>query len=157
MKQLTFPGEELHARREELGLSIQDVFERTRIPLEYLVALERGRLRSLPNACYAVGFLKTYCHFLELDSQRFVNSYRAAARPTGGFFRRKQVEISKAPSLWMVDLMTWAAICGVLLFVWFAYSAVIRPQAEPAEHRVDAQTIDFAKHPAKPAPNNYDY
>jgi hypothetical protein len=65
----TFPGSELRARREELGFSIYEAFRKTRVPANYIEALEQGDILNLPATCYAAGFLKTYCEFLGLNPE----------------------------------------------------------------------------------------
>ena len=32
-------------------------------------------LRAMPGPCFVSGFLKTYCQFLELDAQPYINAY----------------------------------------------------------------------------------
>lgn len=60
-------GEGLRARREELGLSLQQAQAATKIRVRYLQAIEEGRLRDLPAAVYARGFVRIYADFLGLD------------------------------------------------------------------------------------------
>jgi len=59
-------GASLRRRREELGLSLDDVAASTRIRKTYLQALEEERLEVLPGGAYAVGFLRIYTRQLGL-------------------------------------------------------------------------------------------
>jgi cytoskeleton protein RodZ len=59
-------GAVLRQRREELGLSINDVATSTRIRKTYLQALEDENLQLLPGAAYEIGFLRIYARQLGL-------------------------------------------------------------------------------------------
>lgn len=71
-------GEELRDARLALGLAIEDVAAQLRIRRVYLVALEEGRVRDLPSAAYAVGFVRNYAGFLGLDPGDMVRRLRDA-------------------------------------------------------------------------------
>ena len=59
-------GAALRRRREEMGLSLNDMAARTRVHKTYLQALEEENLRLLPGTAYAVGFLRIYARELGL-------------------------------------------------------------------------------------------
>lgn len=59
-------GELLKNKREEKGLSLLDVEKGTKIRHKFLLALEDGRLDSLPGKTYVQGFVKNYSEFLGL-------------------------------------------------------------------------------------------
>jgi len=80
-------GEELRDARVALGLSIEEVASQLRIRRPYLEALEEGRVRDLPGAAYAVGFVRAYATALGLDADDMVRRFRdlsgaAATRKT---------------------------------------------------------------------------
>lgn len=142
MSKTSFPGGDLRARREELGVTLRDVSRKLSIPSSYLVALEEWKLSALPKGLYGMGFIKTYCEYLGLDPNRYADSLkeemRMTARPQGRVTGNK----IRRPMPWMEDLLTWAAIVGVLLFGWFAYTIVVRPQADLRDDRVQAGTVE---------------
>ena len=70
-------GELLRERREELGLELAAIGEALRIKPVYLAALEQGRPQDLPGPTYAIGFVRAYAHYLGLDSERVLDSYKA--------------------------------------------------------------------------------
>jgi cytoskeleton protein RodZ len=59
-------GAVLRQRREELGLSLNDLAASTRVRKTYLQALEEENLQMLPGAAYTVGFLRIYARQLGL-------------------------------------------------------------------------------------------
>ena len=139
----TFPGSELRERREELGFSIYEAFRKTRVPANYIEALEQGRILNMPATCYAVGFLKTYCEFLGLNPERYVDTFRACARPSvTRFLRGDQEEGFRAPA-WLQDFVTWAVITAVILLSWITYSVAFKPQTDNPDKRVQAGTMEL--------------
>jgi transcriptional regulator with XRE-family HTH domain len=68
------PGQELRAAREAMGLSLDEVAERTKIPPRYLDALERDDHSVFPSGPFLAGFSKKYRVLLALPE-------RAAAGP----------------------------------------------------------------------------
>lgn len=79
-------GEELREARLTLGASVEDMAERLKINRRYIHALEEGRVKDLPGAAYAVGFVRSYAAALGLDPDEAVRRFRdvtggAAAKP----------------------------------------------------------------------------
>jgi cytoskeleton protein RodZ len=77
-------GSRLKARRLELGLSVQDVAEKTRISRTYLEALEADRFEVLPGGVYLSGFLRVYAEELGLDSGPVLELIRQRDRSETG-------------------------------------------------------------------------
>ena len=69
-------GEELREARIALGVSIEDAATQLRINKRYLLALEEGRVKDLPGAAYAVGFVRSYASALGLDANEAVRRFR---------------------------------------------------------------------------------
>lgn len=69
-------GAEIRQRREELGLSVDDVQRETRIRSKYLLAVEEGDESQAPGSTYYRAFLKTYATFLGLDGSRYSLAYQ---------------------------------------------------------------------------------
>lgn len=62
----------LKTRREELGLSIDDVVQETKIRSKYLLAIETGEFQVIPGEVYLRGFIRSYAKFLNLDSAQLM-------------------------------------------------------------------------------------
>jgi cytoskeleton protein RodZ len=69
-------GEELREARNALGVSLEDAATQLRINKRYLQALEEGRVKDLPGAAYAVGFVRSYATALGLDPDEAVRRFR---------------------------------------------------------------------------------
>ena len=128
----------MRVRREAMGLSVYEVFRKTRVPIHSIEALERGDIQNVPGTCYAMGFLKTYCLFLGIDPERYLDALRACSQSSPPrFLRRKSNPEFKTPA-WLESLTTWAVITAILILGWVTYTAVFRPQVKPEESRVNA-------------------
>lgn len=68
-------GQQLRAAREEKELSIEEVAEATRIPLNYLQALEDVDIDVFSSEVHARGFLRNYASFLGLDPEVIADLY----------------------------------------------------------------------------------
>lgn len=72
-------GDRLREARARLGLTLDSASARTRIRRDYLEALETMDPRGLPSRAYAIGYLRTYARFLELDEIAIVDQFKAEA------------------------------------------------------------------------------
>ena len=75
-------GQRLKAEREEQRLTIEKVFEVTRIRIPYLQALEADDLSKMPSPVQARGYLRNYVEFLGLDYEQLLNEIRIEQRPS---------------------------------------------------------------------------
>lgn len=71
-------GRQLRAKRDELGLTLEQIQAETKIRRRYLEALETGNEDLIPGEVYVKGFLRFYANFLGLDGQALVKEYNAA-------------------------------------------------------------------------------
>ena len=69
-------GDELREARLALGYSTAELAAELRIRQAHLEALEEGRLRDLPGAAYAVGFVRSYAVALGLDADQMARRFR---------------------------------------------------------------------------------
>jgi|GEM_PF-548103 cytoskeleton protein RodZ len=69
------PGEHLKREREHRGVSLQKIFESTRVPMKYLEAIEADRVEGLPQPAFVKGYIRNYCKVLGLDENDAVLRY----------------------------------------------------------------------------------
>jgi hypothetical protein len=67
----------LKTAREAKGYTISDVSNQTNIATRFLEGLEREDFSVFPGEAYALGFLKNYGLFLELDTNALLSLHRA--------------------------------------------------------------------------------
>ena len=70
-------GQRLKTEREERRLTLEKVFEATRIRVPYLQALEADDLSVLPSPVQARGYLRNYAEFLGLDVGQMLEELQA--------------------------------------------------------------------------------
>ncbi|MGP8153376.1 MAG: helix-turn-helix domain-containing protein [Smithella sp.] len=68
-------SQELKAAREALGLSLEDVFTRTRVRVVYLQAIENKEFHLLPIPVYTKNFIKIYARALGIESDPIIKDY----------------------------------------------------------------------------------
>ena len=68
-------GEKLRQAREELGISISEVAEQTRISRLYLESIENDDYRPLPGGIFNKGFVKSYAKYIGFDEQEALQEY----------------------------------------------------------------------------------
>jgi len=73
-------GQRLKATREEKRLTLEKVFEATRIRVMYLQALETDNLSSMPSPVQARGYLRNYAEYLELNIDELLEDVRSSPK-----------------------------------------------------------------------------
>jgi len=64
-------GERLKKIRADKGIGLEEVAERTKVPLNILRAIEEGEFINL-EPVYINGFIKIYCKYLGIDPSDFI-------------------------------------------------------------------------------------
>jgi cytoskeleton protein RodZ len=72
-------GADLRAARDRVGWTLQELAPVLHIRLDYLEALEAGRISALPSNAHALGFLRTYAAALGLDPNDTARRFKAEA------------------------------------------------------------------------------
>ncbi len=73
-------GAGLRDVRERLGWKLPEVAEGLRIRAEFVSAMERGDLSSLPGPAYRAGFVRSYAQALGLDGEEILRRFREAGQ-----------------------------------------------------------------------------
>lgn len=68
-------GSVLRARREAVGVPLQEIARTTRISIAYLQFIEEDRERGLPHESYLRGYLTQYARAIGLDPQTVADGY----------------------------------------------------------------------------------
>ncbi|HMG46632.1 MAG TPA: RodZ domain-containing protein [Allosphingosinicella sp.] len=69
-------GARLRRAREAKGMSLDDVANRTRIPIRHLQNIEREDWDALPAVTYAIGFARNYANAVGLDGAALARALR---------------------------------------------------------------------------------
>ncbi len=145
------PGEMLREARQARALSLEQVHERTKIPLRMLEALERDEYQKLSGPLYVKSFLRHYAASVGLDPEQVVDVYDQAAGPhvapvaemadvwTEESVEVRRVGVQYGPLLWRVGIVL-AVVGVVVLGVWRLVTHKPAPPAEPALPMVETVT-----------------
>jgi cytoskeletal protein RodZ len=79
-EELKHVGEIFRAKRKELNLSLKEVENSTSIRSSYLEAIEDGQINDYISSVYALGFMKQYAQFLNLDIESMIRDNPATFR-----------------------------------------------------------------------------
>lgn len=126
MGRLTELGKLLKEKREEKGMSLEELQTATKIQKRYLVAIEEGKYEVLPGAFYARAFIKNYCEAVGLHYETIFDEYaheipKSAKEPATEFEpRSKRDRTGVAEDSPLLKKLIPIVLAGVLIvFVLF--------------------------------------
>lgn len=114
---------ELARARMLAGYELKDVATALRIRLIYLEALEEGRFEDLPGMTYAVGFLRSYSEYLNLDPDQMISRLKGE---TASGIAQKDLTFPMPPKEggkpkpWLI--LAVLVIAGLAYGGWHVYS-----------------------------------
>ena len=130
-------------KRESVGLSLEDIFERTRVRMDYLRGIEQGAYQKFPDLVYVKGFVRTYLSVIGAEELKdefmaWLNKDNVSDRrvppanilgnttfPTKGF---------KLASHFWLFVVLFLVMAGTGCYVWYSWSNnVIIPRFEPSQ------------------------
>lgn len=121
-------GQRLRRAREARGASIYDAARETRVRVDYLESMERDSFRFVSGGTYVRGMLRTYAHWLGLQSAGLLADYD---RLYGSRAGPSLAEIFKEPAqaaprsrqrLWGI-----AAVVAATLLLFLSLIGIINP------------------------------
>ncbi len=77
-------GQKLKSAREGQGLSLSDIYQRTKIPVNHLQSIDNGAAEDLPEPVYVSGFIRRYAECVGLNPQSLVEEYRSQTDGSNG-------------------------------------------------------------------------
>ncbi len=76
MSSLEHIGQKLKAAREGRGLTLGQIYDKTKIPTSNLEAIEAADYEQLPEPVYVAGFIKRYADCVGLNGQSLSDEYK---------------------------------------------------------------------------------
>ena|GEM_PF-2023566 len=143
-------GQEVQIRREELGLSFEEIYQRTRIQPSYLHAIENANYETLPDAVYTLGFIRTYLGILEFDEiynefrQWLLVNTRHAGKDRGGMlpYASHPPGFKLASRFWIFVVLLLIVI-GALTYVGYSWSRNGIPNIALRNEQMPEKTDQF--------------
>ena len=131
-------GARLAAAREALGLSLKEAAGRTHIKEDHLAAIEAMTPRALPARPYAIGFVKAYAEFLDLEAAPVVARFKQDAgyeapsiRPTAEKFQAAQDAAHGEAR----EMSLLAVLAVILFMIWCAWQIMLPRNTAPLGDR----------------------
>jgi cytoskeletal protein RodZ len=115
-----FVGEILRRARVHYNLSLEHVSADLRIRTSQLDAIERSAYDELPGRVYAIGFIRNYAEYLELDGEKIIALFKTQE---GG--RQTEPELNFPVPASESRIPDYKVLCGVacllmgLVTAWF--------------------------------------
>ncbi|HEV2010609.1 MAG TPA: helix-turn-helix domain-containing protein [Candidatus Limnocylindria bacterium] len=116
-------GDALREQREQMGVTMRQAADDTRIREKFLQAIESGDYQSLPGTVYTKGFLRNYAEYLSLDPEEMVALYtgeRGATEPARSFSPMRPL-VKRSFIFTPTVLVPVVVLAGILLFVGYVY------------------------------------
>ena len=126
-------GERLRVAREGKELTLEQVAEETRIPLNYLEALEEESFQTFTSSVHARGFLRNYASYLDLDLEDTLDLYdkiQDNPRPRRDMVVTSLSKTGRTAKTWGTDALLGLVIVALVALAAFSVSQR-RNQVEP--------------------------
>lgn len=107
-------GEILQRARLQKGISIEDLEIAIRVSAAHIRAIEEGRLDVLPGRVYALGFIRSYAEYVELDGDKIIGLLK---RQSGAKIEPKDITPAQSPMLEDYSLPT-GKMFGILIVLF---------------------------------------
>ncbi|MBM3450197.1 MAG: helix-turn-helix domain-containing protein [Armatimonadetes bacterium] len=137
-------GDILRRRRATLGLTLDDVHERIRVPVRLLEAIEADRFEAFGVAQYAKGFVRSYAQFLGLNPDPFVARIQVGPGRDGktGLVVSGEVPMrSSAPPSPLRRALVWTAVIASITLSTIGYIGYRQMRQFHQSEMVDQQRI----------------
>ncbi|MDP9245181.1 MAG: helix-turn-helix domain-containing protein [Chloroflexota bacterium] len=137
-------GEALRQQREQMGVTMQQATEDTRIRGKFLQAIESGDYQSLPGTVYTKGFLRNYAEYLNLDPEEMVALYtgeRGGSEPARTFAPMRPL-VKRTFIFTPTVLVPVLVLAGIALFAGYIYyqftNFAVAPHVDITDPATDA-------------------
>lgn len=112
-------SQELKEKRESLGLSLADLFQRTRISVAYLQAIENGDFHLLPVSVYTKNFIRTYARALGVESESILTNYENYLNSQKGIQPQPAKDTTEKKNIFagIVSRKTYLVAASVIIIV----------------------------------------
>lgn len=132
-------GETLYQARANMGVTLKEAEQATRISRHHLAALEEENFSALPPLIYQRGIVRNYANYLRLDPGKLLVMFEEAQGTPGGAARPglEQRPPVNMPGHWTPNfaVISFALVLSAIVFAW-VYSAFVAqpdPIATPTE------------------------
>ena len=151
-------GTRLKKARNKLGLSIEDIRDKSKIKKNYLVAIENDNFEKLPGEVYTKVYIRGYAKIVGLDPQEILAEYKNDKRKNNGEViesndssskkaRSRNNNKDKNKKITKVDKI-FKGIIGVILIliiVLLSYNIFFRPDQNQNDTAINDQNTEVVQ------------
>jgi cytoskeleton protein RodZ len=142
------------ALREEKGLSLQDIYESTRISVTNLKAIENGQYQLLPAPAYTRTFIRSYARVIGVESEILLDAYEKYLQPLNAPPGKEK----ETGSAWLKPgghgkMIVWLVSCAmaaIVVVMFLLYYNQPGPEIAPTPSAPPAQTAPDMKPNVEP-------
>ena len=121
-------GAELQQERLKRDVSLETIAESTKVALRYLRALEEDAYAKLPGGVFNRGIVRSYCRFLGLGEEEWLQRFQAFARSEGEedwteFAQNVKRNRERIESR---DRLRWLGVAAMVLVLAIAIAVVLQ-------------------------------
>ncbi len=136
-------GAFLASVRKAAGFSLFAVSDATKVKIEHLEAIEANNAAALPIPAYAIGFVKSYARFLDLDEEAIASKFKkdiGADKIAASAAAAQSAETGSAASPHISDGARMVSIFGIIAILTFAFWIVFQVTNSPANRGATGAT-----------------
>jgi cytoskeletal protein RodZ len=156
-------GETLYQARANMGVTLKEAEQATRINRHHLDALESENFSALPPLIYQRGIVRNYASYLRLDPGKLLVMFEETQGPSGKAQPNSVASIPPVnmPSHWTPNfaIIAFTVVLSAIVFAWVYSAFVAQPEntLAPTELAPTATPFDSdipvpTKQPTQPAP-----
>lgn len=127
-------GETLHQARAQLGVTLKEAEQATRINRHHLAALEEENFGALPPLIYQRGIIRNYAVFLQLDPGKLLAMFEEAhgVGPSHSARHVAAVPPIDMPNHWAPNfaIIAFAVVLSAIVFAWVYSAFVAQPEID---------------------------
>lgn len=153
--------EELKKKRLELGKTLEEIAEQTRIKKTYLQLIEEGKFDELPLEVYTKAYIKTYAQFLGIDPSIILKDYEEYLKAKKQPVQKIEPESVKKPSVsFFIKLPKWSITAGIIFAVVVLITLILKfekrqysiPPPPPVTQQAKSENIKVEEQMQKSEP-----
>lgn len=123
-------GEELKNIREQKDIPLQQIFQKTRIDIKFIQAIEEGNFEVMPEV-YIKAFIKEYAKAIDADPESIIKKYESAKL---GKLEAYSAEKTDTPTIEVIN-------AEPQIKKEFISPVITAPVSEPTKKKLDKQFI----------------
>lgn len=141
--------------REEKGLTLKEISQRTRISSSILTSIENREFHLLPEPVYTRAFIKIYAQSLDVDSDELLSLYNSYIDEIDTSKEQEELAKKNARSQSRYKMVIWAGVVlfiGLFALLIFSYNTDTTNNAQAPSHETSTQQDQSGEAATRPSP-----